>query len=64
MDHPNDVMLLLRTERDALRDIVLFSQTATTAGGGGMLGDKYRVTCASVSVSRHSPDAQEQDAEQ
>jgi hypothetical protein len=37
-------MLLLRRELNALRNIMPFCQTAPTTGGGGMLGDKYRVT--------------------
>lgn len=44
MNNADDIIPLLRGERDALRNIMPFFQTAPTAGGGGMLGDKYRVT--------------------
>jgi hypothetical protein len=44
VDHADDIILLLRSERYALGNIMPFCQTAPTAGGGGMLGDKYRVT--------------------
>jgi hypothetical protein len=44
VDDADDIILLLRRERYALWNIMPFCQTAPTTGGGGMLGDKYRVT--------------------
>ena len=44
VNHADDILLLLRGELNTVRDIMPFRQTAPTTGGGGMLGDKYRVT--------------------
>ena len=44
VNHADDILLLLRGELNTVRNIMPFRQTAPTTGGGGMLGDKYRVT--------------------
>ena len=44
VNHADDILLLLRGELNTVRNIMPFRQTAPATGGGGMLGDKYRVT--------------------
>ena len=44
VNHADDILLLLRGELNTGRNIMPFRQTAPATGGGGMLGDKYRVT--------------------
>jgi len=52
MDYVDDILLLLRTQRHALRDSVPLSQTAPTAGCRGMLGDKNRMAAQISSTWR------------
>ena len=41
--HRHYIGLLLRAQRLVLSDVVPLTQTATTAGCGGVLSDKHRV---------------------
>ena len=43
MDHLHHIALLLLAQRAAVGNGVPFFQTAAAAGGGRMLGDKYRM---------------------
>src|SRR5690606_35050227 len=43
VDHADDIVLVLRGELNTLRNVVPFRQTAATAGGGRVLGNRHRM---------------------